>query len=46
MPVQRPDEFTRRGIPDLDGAISRRGNDVLLVEVDDVDSRPMTNLKL
>ncbi len=44
--VERPDEFARRGVPDFDGAIAGGGNDVLVVEVDDVDSRAVPNLKV
>ena len=43
VPVQRPNEFARLSAPDLDGAVARRGNDVLLIEVDNVHCRSVTD---
>ena len=45
MAVQGPHELARGRVPDFDGPIAGSGNDVLLVEVDDVDGGAMTDLK-
>jgi len=41
--IQRSYKFTSHGAPDFDGTITGRRHYVLVIKVDDVDSRAMTN---
>ena len=43
VPVQRPDEFARRHVPDFDGSVAGRRDDVATIEVDDVDGGTVTH---
>jgi len=43
VPVQRSYKFTSHGAPDFDRTITGRRHYVLVIKVDDVDSRAMTN---
>ena len=42
--VQRPHELAGRRVPHFDGAVAGSGNDVLLVEVNNVDGSAMSDL--
>ena len=43
VPVQRAHKLARRRVPHLDGAVARRRDDVLVIEVDDVDGGTMAD---